>query len=259
MRRNLRIAAAGLALLSAVGLAACGDDDADSASSATDRAGGPSSVTADSAYCDDALAWYAVFNEAPQDDPAVMQEYAGTTLSGAADKLAASLPAEASDAGSALATAVRDVAETGSPEVLFSPDTAAALATIGGTVYNGCDLNTLDVRAVEYAYEGLPDDLDAGPAVFKLENEGVEEHEIVMFRRNDGVTASLDEILEMPEDQLMQNVTFAGVAFGAPGTTAYTATDLSPGTYFFLCFIPVGGADGPPHFMEGMQQTVTVS
>jgi hypothetical protein len=259
MSKNARVAAAGLVLLSAFGLAACGDDDADSVSPATDRAGGPSSVAADPAYCDDGVAWYAAFNEAPQDDPAVMQEYAGSTLSGAAQTLAASLPPESADAGATLATAVGDVAETGSPEVLFSPDTAAALATIGETIYDGCDLNTLDVRAVEYAYEGLPDELDAGPAVFRLENVGVEEHEIVMFRRNDGVTASLDQILEMPEDELMQNVTFVGVAFGGPGTTAYTAADLSPGTYFFLCFIPVGGEEGPPHFMEGMQQTVTVS
>lgn len=261
MKTTHRFAAAGLALLLTAGTAACGDDDTTTSASSGTQPTAASDVTAGRrAFCDDAVAWYTAFNGAPQDDPAVLQAYAGTSLLSAAEALASSLPADAADAGSALATAVQQVADTGNPEGMFSPDTEAALTAIGERVYADCELHTVDVQAVDYAYEGLPGQLDAGPAVFKLENEGVEQHEIVMFRRNDGVDLTLEEALELPEDQLMQNLTFSGVAFGAPGSTAYTAVDLTPGTYFFLCFIPVGGGqDGPAHFMQGMQQTVTVA
>ena len=80
---------------------------------------------------------------------------------------------------------------------------------------------------------------------------------MVLFRRNDGVTENLGELMELPEEDLMSKVTFTGVTFGGPGTTNYVAMDLEPGTYFLLCFIPQG-EDGPPRFMGGMQHTVTV-
>lgn len=92
---------------------------------------------------------------------------------------------------------------------------------------------------------------------FALENAGVEEHEMVLFRRNDGVTDSLDQLLELGEEEIFSKLTFTGVTFGGPGTTSYTAMDLEPGTYFLLCFIPQG-EDGPPHFIGGMKHTVTV-
>ncbi len=100
--------------------------------------------------------------------------------------------------------------------------------------------------------------LPAGRYGFAMENIGVEEHEMVLFRRNDGVTGSFEELAELG-DAMMEKVTFTGVAFGGPDTTSYAAVDLEPGTYFLVCFVPVGGGeDGAPHFMEGMQTTVEV-
>ena len=81
-----------------------------------------------------------------------------------------------------------------------------------------------------------------------------------LFKRADGATESIDEVLALPEDELMSKVQFTGVTFGGPGTTNYVALDLEPGTYFLLCFLPQGGGeDGPPHFMAGMKHTLTVA
>ena len=67
------------------------------------------------------------------------------------------------------------------------------------------------------------------------------------------------ELMESGEEA-MADLTFTGVAFGGPDTTSYAAVDLEPGTYYLVCFIPVGGGeDGPPHFMEGMQHTIAVT
>jgi hypothetical protein len=127
-------------------------------------------------------------------------------------------------------------------------------------VHEECDLEAVDVTAVEYAFPDAPDTLRAGRVSFALANKGVEDHEMVLFKRADGATESLDEILALAEDQMMSKLTFTGVTFGGPATTNYVTLDLQPGTYFLLCFLPQGGAeDAPPHFIAGMKHTIEVA
>jgi hypothetical protein len=138
------------------------------------------------------------------------------------------------------------------------PDVSAASAEVGRLVHDECDVAAIDVEAIEYAFVGVPEQVDAGRVSFAFENTGVEEHEMVLFRRNEGVTETLDELLELPEDEQMAKMSFTGVTFGPPGTTTYSAMDLEAGTYFLICFIPQDG-DGAPHFMGGMKETIEVS
>lgn len=263
MKTSVRLAGAGLALLTMVGTVACSDDDdkAGSSTESTSPSGdGGSGPVINADFCASSLDYYAALNEIPEESPEMAKAYIGTGLLSAAEELAASLPPSATAYGTTIVDAVKASAGTGDTEALFAPDVAEAQTQIGETLFGSCDMNQIDATAVEYEFEGVPAEVPAGPTVVKLSNEGVEAHEMVLFKRNDGSTETLDEIMELPEDEMMSKLAFTGAAFGEPGTNSYTAIDLQPGTYFLICFIPVGGGeDGPPHFMQGMQQTITVA
>jgi hypothetical protein len=248
MNRHHRTAAAvTFAALSISALAACGSDEAQADELPV-------------AACDTAVDFGAAFAQAP-DDPAEFQSFASETLVPLGASFVANLEGtSAEQAAGVLDDAFGTIASTGDPSALDEPATAAATATIGKAVHDHCDLQAVDIKAVEYAFVDAPDTLKAGRVGFALENTGVEQHEMVLFKRADGTTDTLDQILELPEDEMMSKMTFTGVAFGDPGTTNYVAMDLDPGTYFLLCFIPQGGGeDGPPHFMAGMKHTLEVS
>lgn len=114
----------------------------------------------------------------------------------------------------------------------------------------------IEVSAVDFAFEGIPAEVPAGPTSFRLANDGEAAHEMFMARLGDGV--DLDELLasdEEPSDEQAQDV---GSTFASPGDSAFlNVEDLTAGTYAVLCFIP--GPDGKSHYELGMKQTFTVS
>jgi hypothetical protein len=241
-----RSVAAALSLTLAAGLAGCGDD--------SDR-----TEAAPPAACDAAVDLGAAFGAAPE-DPAEMGPFVEEVLVPVGQAFVDAFDDDPeADAAATLDATFVAMAETGDPSALEDPAVVEAQATIGAAVHDGCALETVDATAVDYAFQDVPAELEAGRTSFALTNEGVEDHEMVLFRLNDGVDLTLDELIESGEEAFA-DVTFTGVTFGAPETTSYTVVDLEPGTYFLLCFIPVGGGeDGPPHFMEGMRQTITVA
>src|SRR3546814_18330875 len=77
---------------------------------------------------------------------------------------------------------------------------------------------------------------------FTNDTEHDEPHEMVLFRRNDGVDDPIEDLLALPEDEVMSKVSMAGVVFAdAPGSEAAAMLDLEPGSYVAICFIPPGG------------------
>lgn len=254
--RTLALAAVPLTVAGA--LAACGDGDGDEPAALATGEEAAGAATLPEVACDAAVDLSSAMGEVPQ-DPAAVGAFVDERLVPAAGTLADELGGAAGDAARTVLDAYTGMARTGDPSTLGDPAVAQAQNRVGAAVHAGCDLERVDITAEEYAFVGAPDELPAGRVSFALENVGVEEHEMVLLRRADGVTGTFDEIAQLPEDQMMSQVTFTGVVFGAPGTTSYTAIDLEPGTYFLACFIPVGGAaDGPPHFVEGMQHTIEV-
>jgi len=238
---HLALALVSLAAVS--GLAACGDDD-------------EGSVAAEA--CDAAVALDAAFAAAPQ-DPAGFGPYAEAELVPVADRLVEHLDGDAREAAEALRDVYGTIATTGDPAAMETPEAAEARAAVGAAIHDGCDLEAVEISAIEYAFVGAPAELPAGRVSFALANDGVEEHEMVLFQRAAGVTDTLEDLLALPEEEAFSKLRFTGVAFGAPGTTSHVAVDLTPGTYFLVCFIPQGGEDGPPHFTGGMQHTLTVT
>jgi uncharacterized cupredoxin-like copper-binding protein len=113
------------------------------------------------------------------------------------------------------------------------------------------------VVGVDYAFEGIPTELEAGPTSFSFANEGEAAHEMFIARLGDGV--DLDELLAADREPTEEEAQEIGGTFSEPGgeTTYINAEDLEPGTYAVLCFIP--GPEGKPHFELGMKSTFTVA
>jgi hypothetical protein len=272
----------GLAAVAIVALiaAGCGDDDSDSTSSRSDAAGAPS-ASADSsgadveAYCDAVLDIETApppdvdFETAsPDEQAAALRAYATETIQPLVADAVATVPDEIADEGEVVSGAFAELAETGDPSVMEQPDTVAASDTLHAFELENCGWTRQDVTASEYAFAGLPDELEAGTVSFELANDGTELHELQLFRRNDGVTEPVEELLALPEEQVMSKVTPVGSgAFAPPGESSYMVVDLDAGDYIALCFVPTGttsedqppAPDAPPHIAHGMVAELAVS
>lgn len=128
-----------------------------------------------------------------------------------------------------------------------------------------CGVPILDVTAFDYGYEGFPTALEAGYTVVNFENTGEEIHEMFMVRINDDTAESIDQLLELPEEEIFSKIVPVNAAFAPAGGSGIASFDLgAPGRYAIVCVIPVGSVgdaegDGPPHFTQGMVQGFTVS
>jgi hypothetical protein len=192
------------------------------------------------------------------------------------DEIQANAPQEVSGPVGVVVEATRQAAAEGTPEAFMSREFNDAVNKVVSYLFHNCELDEkLDVTAVEYAFEGVPDTVSAGRIALRFTNDGEEDHEFILFRKNDGVTESFDEILELPEGQseeLMTFVTAAGVLL--PGESTETVFEAEAGEYIALCFLPVGAAGkpppeegepppeeeegGPPHWVKGQRSEFTV-
>jgi len=182
---------------------------------------------------------------------------------------------------------------------------------VGGTVVAGVGVAALllglprvgaeggppvvNVHAVDYAYQGVPQTLPSGEVRFSFTNDSKNEaHQMELFRINDGVNESFDQILaedeaqqkkEQQQNQQQQNqpngqggqqgtqnppanqtppppkMTFFADTGADPGSAAKMDLigKLPPGRYGMVCFLPVNGdeANGP-HYKKGMKAEFTV-
>jgi hypothetical protein len=172
-----------------------------------------------------------------------------------------------------------------------------SLATVGAVVAQdtsaeptAADGPLVTVTGSEYAFGDLPASVPVGTSL-AFTNTGAEVHELILARKNDGVTESWEELLALPDEEALQKVTTVGPLFAAPGEaaafgigptgpTSMTALTVDqPGDYLALCAIPQGMTElpdfgaaapsagpatsmapqGPPHFVLGMFQEFTVT
>ncbi|MGH9111113.1 MAG: hypothetical protein ACRDZN_02240, partial [Acidimicrobiales bacterium] len=189
--RRLLTGAAAFAL-GAVALAGCGDDDGD----------GPGASAG--AFCDAALAFETVpdpeidFETATDDEIGDgLSAYARDTLRPLAERLQTTAPDEVADIADALLEVVDEVAATGDPAPFEDPEFVELSAEGEAFTDEECGWTRQEITAVDYAYEGLPERVDAGVARFAMVNEGEELHEIALFRKDEGVTASAEELLAL--------------------------------------------------------------
>lgn len=234
-----------VALVAAAGatmLTACGDDS--------------NEAEASPEYADFCAAELEAEAAAMSGDPALMEPAFAAALEAApaADK---EIVQRTIDAATEMAAS-----DDGAPSEEFD----VAYADLVGVVQENCGFGALDITATNYEFDGIGDDVGAGPTVITLTNEANEFHEAAIFRRNEGETRPVDELLELPEEEIDQAVSEVAFIFAAPESEANAVVDLPPGEYVMLCFLPTGATeaafaeaeaggqelDGAPHFTEGM-------
>jgi hypothetical protein len=225
-----------VALVSALALAACGDDE------------GANEDYAE--FCDAELALEQTANGDDQE-----------AIVAAGEALLAASPDDETRA-KVQSTLDAFMALEGPPDDAFNEAYGEVLAV----VKDNCGFNEVDLVGKEYSFEGAPDEVDAGPTVFTFANEGEEYHEVAIMKRVDGDETPVMDLLMMDEEEAMALVQPVGGAFAAPGSTGYTAIDLEPGKYVMVCFLPEGSTEeafqemmtsgeepeGDPHAMHGM-------
>jgi hypothetical protein len=206
------------------------------------------------AFCEGVADVSLLFNKI-EDEPTPKQQ---RKIAGHLDTIEQNAPAEVADQVG--------VAVTGTREGNFDdPAVGAAVVAVDQWVADNCGYQVVEVALSDYAFEGIPESLESGITLFRLTNEGAELHELVIGRIKGD--ESIDELLELPEDEAEGKVQFLGGGFAAQGESDFAYVNLKKaGTYAGVCFLPVGAtseeaietADGPPHFAEGMVAEFTV-
>lgn len=263
----------------AVGAVACGDDDDDADTGAeepADTGGDTGGETGDGEQAaGDGCAALVEFNSTVNNiDPESMSEEdmasAGEELSGLWEQVVTVVPEDAAADAEDLQGTLDDLA-AGDPEGFSSDATFEQYSGVLSATVPECGFETVAVTGVDYAFEGLPETLPAGTVALEFENasEAGEMHEIVLFKKAEGESRSAEEILNDPASEEEGPGEFAGASFAPPGVTSTGLTELTPGEYIAVCFIPTGsgeideeqaeeGAGGPPHFTQGMLAEFTV-
>jgi uncharacterized cupredoxin-like copper-binding protein len=117
----------------------------------------------------------------------------------------------------------------------------------------------LRFSAKEYSFTG-PKEAPAGLTELTLTNDGAEDHQLALFRMNEGVEPGtvLGALGEKGLDAGLQFGTWVPGPNGtAPGLTTSVVSDLEPGRYIVACVIP--DSTGAPHAMKGMLTDLTVT
>lgn len=173
-----------------------------------------------------------------------------------------------------------------------TPDAGAAVDDPAGgdddtstTTEADADADVVTIRAVDYAFEGVPTSVPAGTRLALENASSAELHEVVAVRVPDGETRSAEALLALPPEQM-----FAALG-GEPATVLLQppgggpvipavgdGTLSEPGRYVLLCSIPTGAdpeeylaaaaeseggppqgvAGGPPHLVNGMWSELEV-
>ena len=141
---------------------------------------------------------------------------------------------------------------------------------------------TVEITGVNYAFEGVPETVEAGTELTFTNASEDEVHEMVVVRIDDDETRPLEELLGLG-DEAEQVVEDVGVAVAMPGEDGMVVDGElvleEPGRYALLCFIPVGAdpevlqdlmanppadgeapdmGEGPPHVTQGMAAELAV-
>lgn len=149
------------------------------------------------------------------------------------------------------------------------------------------DPRSVEITGVDYAYEGVPETLAPGSELTFRNGSTAEVHEMIVVRIDDSETRSVEELVQIPEEEAEQLTTDIGVSVALPGEPGVVVegpdpvTLDEPGRYALVCFIPLGSdveaarellsgptpeeegpppslGEGPPHVTVGMFAEITV-
>lgn len=144
------------------------------------------------------------------------------------------------------------------------------------------DAGTVEVTAVNYAFEGVPETVETGTEL-TLTNASTDElHELVLVRLPDDEQRPVSELVQLPEAEVEPIMAgLKGVSVAPPESDGMVVEGAlvadEPGRYALLCFVPTGAdpqefmdaaaeaeggppevEGGPPHVAHGMFAELTV-
>lgn len=172
-----------------------------------------------------------------------------TACGGAADVSESSSSAPASEPAAAVDEASEAEAAVESAPA-SEPGTTSEVAA-------GVDVHVL---LSEWIVEPTPTTVDAGSLVFEADDQGGEEHELVVVRADSPVDLPTDADGAVDEAQIDDADFIGEVEELEPGTSDTATFDLEPGTYVLFCNITDTEDDGEieSHFANGMSSVLTV-
>ncbi|HEV2070928.1 MAG TPA: hypothetical protein VGR26_14150 [Acidimicrobiales bacterium] len=281
-RRSRSLAPTAAVLAVTLGLAACGDDDeaartTTTAEETTTTAGAETEGEV-TAFCNGLVAIDTTVATAgpgpqlegapPEEVQAALEEFAATLepLLVVAEETA---PPEVTSDVQTLARLSREALTTGNDQTFESEEFKQADANVDEFMLANCGFEQVEVTGVDYAFQGVPKTVPAGPVAITFTNDGGEVHELALARINDDVDESFGDVLQLPQEEALQKVSLSGRVFAFPGASDTAFLDLEPGRFGIACFIPVGSTpqavesgekvEGPPHAIaEGMFAELTV-
>jgi hypothetical protein len=113
------------------------------------------------------------------------------------------------------------------------------------------------IKLNEYSFD-LSEPLVAGKQIIRVENEGKQDHELVLARLAPGKTMADVEAWEKGGEKGPLPLTLlGGMAPLGPEQHGQFSQTLEPGGYVLLCFVP-DSKDGKAHVVHGMMKPVTV-
>jgi hypothetical protein len=203
------------------------------------------------------------FCQARLDANAAFAQESRAAVRTALEAIQTSAPSEVQQPAATLA----DLFQRRGPAAFETKKGARAAAAIDEFVVASCGFPVVDVSAIDYEFQDVPETLVAGPQVLQFTNDAPKEHhEMVLLRVNPGVDLSARKLLALPEKKLAKRAEVVGAAFALPGDEDTLAASLEPGRYVYACFIEVGTTSGgedehggdehagaaKPHWKQGM-------
>ncbi|MDE3151899.1 MAG: hypothetical protein KGL93_06585 [Gemmatimonadota bacterium] len=139
-------------------------------------------------------------------------------------------------------------------------DGMMATLTVTGTNAGAPALPAPDVyvRQTDFHLE-LPDTLNAGPHMFRIDNDGPSSHDLAVLRILPGHDeAAIETWLEHPTMHDAPVEAVGGIVGQSRWASSEFAATLPAGDYLFLCMMPMPGGKGT-HYMHGMIKRVHVT
>lgn len=159
--------------------------------------------------------------------------------------------------------------------------TALAAAACGSTSEAAATPTNIEITASDFSFGGLPNRVAAGTTISLVNDSDVELHEFVAIPLPASETRSGEELMADPEGLVAYFPAVETVILAEPGQDGFavegTSTLNIPGRYLIICAIPTGADPaeyiqaaaeteggppqvdgGPPHFVHGMWQEITV-
>ena len=157
---------------------------------------------------------------------------------------------------SAPASAPASAGEISEPEVDVESEPASEPGT-ASEVAGDVDLHVL---LSEWIVEPTPAAVVAGSVVVEADDQGGDEHELVIIRADDPADLPTDADGAVDEAGIAEDDFIGEIEELEPGSNEQATFELEPGTYVLMCNITETEDDGEvvSHFAEGMSATLTV-